>query len=424
MTGAAIRLGLIRSAGLALALLMNVIAARLLGPAGFGALAFLLSLVTLLAAMSSGGLTSLFTREVAAAASAGRSPPGSPAVPWLLLTSIGLAGACALASALGLLPTAASPAVVLAVATALLGLGLLNLLSGLRRGLGAPSAGDLPIAVVIPAAFLLLVSWDPGSIAERVSGETRVRLFFFAYVAAIWVAVAAALLPWRLQARRGFGLLGGGQSALSRAWLKDYAPFFSLAVIGALNTQLGTLMVAWVADASATAFYRIAERMAVLVALPLTVLNAVLAAAVVRSHARGDFEALRALVRRARHWALAGALPLGLIMIVLGDELVRLLFGAEYVDGARWPLAVLVLGQWVNVACGSVGLVLSMCGHERAVLREQAVAVAAAVCLLPPMIGLVGATGAALVMAGSLAWWNLRLAVVMHRQLRAAAPAR
>lgn len=413
MKRSAVLLGLIRISGLGLAVLMNVIAARLLGPVGFGALAFLLSLVTLLSSISSGGLTSLLTRDIASAAAHGAAiSPMSPALTWILSSALCLSAVFLIASMLGLVPIVSTGAGVVSVGVALLGLGLLSVLSGVWRGLGSPAAGDLPIAVVIPAVFLGLVL-----LYSAMTDQPSVMLFFAAYVVAVWIAAAGSMMFLRWRDRSLDLPLRGLAQPLSRAWLKGFWPFLSLAVVGALTTQLGTLMVGLVADEAATAFYRVAERMAVLVSLPLMVLNAVMASGVVRHHAVGDTTALMGLVRRARRWSLAAAIPLGLVMIAFGDEIIGTVFGREYVDGSRVPLVILVLGQWINVACGSVGLVLSMCGHEKTVLREQTVAVMIAGVALPPVIIFAGVTGAAVVMALALALWNLRLLGAMRRQL-------
>jgi O-antigen/teichoic acid export membrane protein len=408
MSRSAVALGLIRFSGLALAVLMNVAAARLLDPAGFGTLVFLLSLVTLLSSISSGGLTSLLTRDVANASTIGAATTGattssaSPVFLWVTLTSLALAALFLLVSTLGLVPRVPTGYASFAVGVALLGLGLLNVLSGIWRGLGSPAAGDMPIAVVIPAVFLAVVLGL--SIA---TAELSVMLFFAAYVGAIWAAAAGSVMLLRRRGPSIRMLLGGLKQPLSRRWFSGFWPFLSL----------GTLMVGLVADETSTAFFRVAERMAVLVSLPLVVLNAVIASGVVRSHAAGDTTTLMTLVRRARRVALAGALPLGLVMIVFGDEIIGVMFGPEYVDGARIPLIILVLGQWINVACGSVGLVLSMCGHEKTVLREQTLALGIAGVSLPPVILVAGVTGASVVMAVALALWNLRLLGAMRRQL-------
>lgn len=418
MNRSAVALGSIRFFGLALAVLMNVAAARLLDPAGFGALAFLLSLVTLLSSISSGGLTSLLTRDVANASTIGAATtgattsPAGPAFLWVALTSLALAALFLLVSALGLVPRVPTVHAAFAVGIALFGLGLLNVLSGIWRGLGSPAAGDMPIAVVIPAVFLAVVLG-----LSTATAEFSVMLFFAAYVGAIWAAAAGSVMVLRRRGPSIRMLLGGLKQPLSRRWFSGFWPFLSLAVVGALTTQLGTLMVGLVADETSTAFYRVAERMAVLVSLPLVVLNAVIASGVVRSHAAGDRTTLMTLVRRARSVALAGAIPLGLVIIVFGDEIIGAMFGSEYVDGSRVPLVILVLGQWINVACGSVGLVLSMCGHEKIVLREQALALGMAGVSLPPVIVVAGVTGASVVMAVALALWNLRLLGAMRRQL-------
>lgn len=403
----AISLGMVRLGGLALGLAMNIVAARALGPAGYGGLAFLLSLVTLFSAISSGGLTPLLTRDVAADAES-----GSPVIVWIMC--------CAALVATGFLFFRDAPTAFWVFA-ALIGLGLLAVFAGVLRGLGHSSAGDLPLAVVIPAVFLSLVMLAPLFAGSDGSNHTGDPISFFAvYVVAIWIAVIIGwMLLWSYRRRdgvsRSISLAVSARGGLSWSWIRGFWPFLSLALVGALATQLGTVMVGWFADETTTAFYRVAERLAVLVSLPLVVLNAVSAPRVVRLHAAGDASAIMDLVRRTRFVAIAVSLPVVAVLVFFGSDVIDFLFGNQYGDGARTALLILLLGQFINVACGSVGLVLSMCGHERTVLREQAMAMCLSLLLLPIAIVLAGAEGAAVVMTAVLAMWNLRLLGVLRK---------
>ena len=77
---------------------------------------------------------------------------------------------------------------------------------------------------------------------------------------------------------------------------------------------------------------------------------------------------------------------------------------------SAYPVLIILAGaQLVNVACGPVGLALTMTGHERTVFRAQLLSSVFAILLLPPAISSSGATGAAIVMALALIFWNVCL---------------
>lgn len=403
MIGSAVQLGSVRTAGLLLGMVMNVLLARLLGPSGFGELAFLLSLVTLLAAISSGGLSSLLTREVA-------SSPGCPiplgsSLRWVLLSTSSFAtvvfGVVSMGWTTFSFPTTD-------IFLALVGLGIVAITSGILRGAGRPVAADLPISVLIPAGFSLIV------VAMSSRGTLEFTQAFAGYTTAVWIAAVIAIAV--LLIRGEFVRRGVASGPISRNWLASFAPFSFLALIAALNGQLGTVMVGIFAAEADTAFFRVADRVAALVSMPLVVLNAVIAADIARGYASGDVGAVLDLVRRARRWAILGATPLILGMVIFGRELVQFLFGSQYAAGSYLTLVILVAGQAVNVVCGSVGLALTMCAREKFVLREQAVAMGMAAIALPPVILFAGITGAAAVVSVVLAAWNLRLLAILNRE--------
>jgi O-antigen/teichoic acid export membrane protein len=113
---------------------------------------------------------------------------------------------------------------------------------------------------------------------------------------------------------------------------------------------------------------------------------------------------------------LIAALPLAAALMIGGGRVVRWIFGAEYVSASN-PLAILVLGQLVNAAFGSVGFLLNMTGHERIAARvlwqTAALNIAISLTLIPGL----GVLGAAIGNAVSLAVWNLLLHRQVNRQL-------
>lgn len=407
----ALRLGSVRVGGLVFAMAVNIFLARFLGPAGFGAVAFHLALMTILSALSSGGLTPWLTREVAATSSKSLKALLYQPMVWLAVTAILLAAVTWVLAALSVTPSLraqsdTSPAALtgLLMLGGLVGMGLLAILAGVWRGVGSPFAGDFPISVGIPVMLMAILLQLP----EQVGRDGL--MVFGVYVA---VTLGVAVISLGAAASKGL-LFSSGPSPTGTPpefsqFGQQLLPFVALALLGALTSQLGTLMVGLVSTDEATAAYRVGERLALLVSLPLLVMNAVISASVVRSYQSGDAAGLRAILARARNVSLVVALPIALIFLLLGGEVLALLFGENYVSSAYPVLAILTIAQLVNVACGPVGLALTMTGKQRTVFRAQSLVSLSAVLLLPPAIGIAGATGAAIVMALALASWNIWL---------------
>ena len=109
-------------------------------------------------------------------------------------------------------------------------------------------------------------------------------------------------------------------------------------------------------------------------------------------HARGERDKLDRLYKWLTRWTLAASLPLFIVLAVAPAAALRL-FGAEFGAGAT-ALNILLLGQLVNVATGTVGFILIMVGRTGWDLVVYAASVAldvAVALLLIPGMGMEGA---------------------------------
>lgn len=111
-------------------------------------------------------------------------------------------------------------------------------------------------------------------------------------------------------------------------------------------------------------------------------------------HARGEHRQVEALYRLGTRWAVYISLPLLASICLAPRELLRLLFGEAYAEGA-YPLLVLSLAQLVNLVTGPYDTLLVMTGHQRAWLILSALMLfgnISLVALLVPVLGLLGAS--------------------------------
>lgn len=145
---------------------------------------------------------------------------------------------------------------------------------------------------------------------------------------------------------------------------------------------------------SEVALYGAAVRLVTMVALFLSVANAILPPMVARLRATPV-----RLERRVRLISTCAAVPAVLVLVVLGGwsaTVLDVLFGDFYRGGAV-ALVVLCLGQLANIAVGSCGYVLVVSGHQRdlmwTALGAGSIAILGAF-LLAPGFGIVGVAGA------------------------------
>ncbi|MGH2557135.1 MAG: lipopolysaccharide biosynthesis protein, partial [Actinomycetota bacterium] len=127
-------------------------------------------------------------------------------------------------------------------------------------------------------------------------------------------------------------------------------------------------------------------------------------------HNRGENERLDKLFKALTRWTLAATMPAFLVLAVAPNEILSV-FGPDF-RGGRVALLVVIAGQFVNVATGSVGFVLIMVGRTGWDLGVYAASLALNLGLafwLCPLYGIEGAAIANAVTFALSKWARLVL---------------
>lgn len=161
------------------------------------------------------------------------------------------------------------------------------------------------------------------------------------------------------------------------------------------------------------AYFSVAQRTAMLISFVLIAVNLVVAPKFAASAKRNNISELRTSSLFCSRVMVVLAIPVLAIMFFF-PEVILSLFGKEYM-GASHLLQILAVGQFVNVATGSVGFLLNMSGHEKDMRNVVFLSGPVAVILCVVLIPLYGVTGAAIATAVALASQNL-LAVYKVKQ--------
>ena len=116
----------------------------------------------------------------------------------------------------------------------------------------------------------------------------------------------------------------------------------------------------YVSDAE-VGVYSAALRAGQILVLFLTSVSLMFSPFVADLHNRGETERLDRLFKALTRWTLAATLPAFLLLAVAPASVLRI-FGSDF-EGGETALLILLAGQFVNVATGSVGFVLIMVGR-------------------------------------------------------------
>jgi O-antigen/teichoic acid export membrane protein len=396
----------------ALAFVGSVVLARLLGTDGYGAYAYAMAWINVLAAPTMLGMDKLTVREVAIQQAREDWGHMRGLLFWsnIIIFCVSTAVALVVFAISRVKALAAGPVMTETLWIALPWLPLLTLTylrQSAMQGLHRVVEGQLPEEFLRPALFLVFVL-AAVPLLDRLNAPWAVGLNVLA--AGITYLIGVLLLRRSLPppvraAKRQYS---------SRVWLRSSLPFLLLGSMQALNGYLPILVLGWTHGGDEVGIFAVAARSAGLIAFFQLAANAVLAPTIARLYAKRETERLQRVITKSSRVMLVVALPLAIGLASLGNYFLRI-FGAEFEQG-HLALAILCIGQIFYTAVGSVGLLLTMTGHERDAARGVAVSVAANIVLTAVLIPTWGVNGAAIATAATLVTWNLLLALLAIRR--------
>lgn len=191
--------------------------------------------------------------------------------------------------------------------------------------------------------------------------------------------------------------------------------FFILSLANFLQQVVGILVAGWLLGSEDLGLFRSAERTAYLISFILLVINAVLPPRFASLYKQKNLIGLNTLARKGALLGIALASPMLLICLVAPGWILSL-FGPEFIKGENL-LRIIALAQMLNVATGSVGLLLNMTGYEKLMRNIAILTNALGLALFFVLIPLYGTWGAALALSSSLVIQNFIALFYVWRKL-------
>ena len=399
----------ILNAGLILAIVW--ILARVLGPADFGVYTFVASLVLLAGIPTQLGLPSLLVREVSRATHEEDWPRLRGLIRFsnivvLVMSVIGIAVILIITTDRRWSPVT-DRGVVIAALPLLPLTALGNVRGAVLAGMGRVVWGQIPELVVRPG--LLVIALGSCILLGYPLGPQTAMVFNSAAAlctVVIGVVVIHSLAPSNLSLAQ--------PQFETRAWTRTLLPLSLISGLQMIRSQIDILLLGFLVSDADVGIFKIGATIALQVTFALGLVNAVLAPKIVPLRAKRDYAGLRALMRQGTKISLVTALPLALILVLFGREILRVAFGPQYV-AAYGIMVVLTLAQCVYAAAGAVGILLTMSGNERELMIGIVVAIAANVGLNLLLIPRYGIMGAAVGSAVSMIVWRVLLIWLVRR---------
>jgi O-antigen/teichoic acid export membrane protein len=404
----------IRSFGAVLSVLVTVFLARVLGVDGFGAYAYVLAILTLLALPAEAGIPQLVTRETALGMV--RKSTARVVGIWRWATTIGVVMGVAIALGLGVVQMA-WPGVMgehadLFFAGLLLplALALTHIVAAFLRGLRNVVSAQLVGSVTAPLAFIVFICVLLG-IDTEITPSSAMGLYFLSTGIALSLGILLffKVRPWRAVEKIK-------PAYETKAWMKSLMPLSMITGFRVINAQVDLVLLGILAATMDVGVYKAMLVFSAALLLPQQAINDVISPYLVSSHETGNKHKLETIVFMTALASFVLMLFPALIFLFWGGSIIELVYGEEYKSGYV-ALVILLAGQVVNAGSGPVALLLNMTGYERYTLRGVGVSTILNVVLNVILIPKYGIAGAAVASALTLVGWNLILVYFVAREL-------
>ncbi len=392
-------------------LLMGVVVARLYGAYGAGIFFAALAVISLASAFSTLGLDAVMVRKIAAGAASsqwsriqGLRRRGIILVVMgsVLTISILMIGA-EIWRQIGSNRTDLLRAITIAI-LAILPVAIATLHAAMFRGLKKILEFQLFHAngLIIPACSLLLLLLFLRS--------SDVQMAVLAYSGGAFISAALAWYKWSCTVEKA-----PYEDVPASELLDSSLPLVWVTVFQTAIQWLPIVLLNIFASSAESGVYGVASRTAQITTMTLVLINSIAAPKFAELAAKGDWVTLERVARQATTLMILLALPI-FVVLFFWSSFVLSIFGREFAVGGD-VLKLLMLGQFVNVICGSVQLLLLMAGFERTVRNIFLLTAPVNFVLLVTLITFWSTYGAALAVTLSLFLSNVLMTIAVFRKL-------
>ncbi|WP_189270716.1 lipopolysaccharide biosynthesis protein [Thalassolituus oleivorans] len=231
------------------------------------------------------------------------------------------------------------------------------------------------------------------------------------YGGAALIIFVSSVIAWFGQHDISFRVLGYKDHELIVA----SANLWGASVMALVTVWAGVLIAGSMVPVEELARLSAAQRTANLTSFILIIVNMVAAPRYARMWSEGDIQGIERLAKWSTRGMICMVTPVILFMLFLPEKIMAV-FGKGF-EQAGILLAIMAIGQFINVATGSVGYLLNMSGHERDFRRVTQFSGPLTIICALIFIYLWGVTGAAIATAVGVGVQNLMAMAMVKRKL-------
>jgi len=203
----------------------------------------------------------------------------------------------------------------------------------------------------------------------------------------------------------------------NKIWFNETLPFSINSGIQVSKSKIISYILAIFSGVEAVAIFDIALRASALVSFTLDAVNSAIAPYISNAFENDNKASLQRILTKSSRIIFLSAVPIVLVFVLGGECLLGFLFGAEYA-ASYIPLVILCVGQLVNTAAGSVGIVLYMTGRQAFFTKVVIVITIMYAILSIPFVIYFDVNGAAIVLSLLLVIQNVVLVLYVRSKLK------
>lgn len=211
----------------------------------------------------------------------------------------------------------------------------------------------------------------------------------YAYFAATLLTSIVAVAIYRKKSEHG---LSRTELPFKKLALFTW-PLFLIAIFTVLNRWFDVLMLGWFGDSAQAGIYDVAFSIAGYVALLSNSLGFIFMPVISELYGKQAMEKIRNIYSVSTRWLITLTLPILSGVLIFPEEIIRLLFGSQYISG-KLSLMLLSVGFFLKVSRGPSSMILLASGKTKQLLTGSAVIAFTIISLnylLIPEFGMIGA---------------------------------
>lgn len=236
----------------------------------------------------------------------------------------------------------------------------------------------------------------------------------YSHFIAVLLGAVFSFVLWNRQWKRWHVERGLKKFKISiKEIIRTSFPMFLTSAMLLIMGMTDTIMLGIFRSASEVGIYRIVLKLAMFTSFTLTAVNSIAAPKFSELYWNGEMRKLKTSIKFSSKIILLTSLPIFFITVLFAKSLL-LLFGSEFITGTI-TLIILSSAQFVNAACGSVGLVLDMTGKQRIFRNIMIGSAFLNIALNYLLIPVYGINGAALSTCVSTIVWNVIASIYVYK---------